>query len=266
MRTIPSLQLLCQLGAFALGVGAQSGIVEVDLIIPQPNVVYELDAKGRVPLVWAVRNGHLFNNGEVIIYYNLYESKDATNTITHGNLNLGTITTSDTQYLSVPVGMKPEQAYFLNWVVEGEECNTYQRFSNHSGGPLKDIPKAEIGWNINFYTKPGGQKSDVLSAMGSNCTSRAAVAFNIAEVTKTSCRQLDDDDPFPFPQPCDLQIGDAAAVAANISKDLDDQFNRTCSSSAYPPSDCPPSQKKSAATQIGTAAMLLGLPALALLL
>lgn len=263
MRVTSGLQALCQLSALALGVAAQSGTVEVDLIVPKPWVTYELNAGNRLPLVWAVRNGDLFQGDDVFLYYHLYNgTSEEGSTLFGGRINLATTTSSDARYLSADTHLNQNGTYFLTWRIEGSECNTYTGFYNRTK-PNAPIIHATQGWNFGFYTKFGGQKGDFLSAASSNCTARTAMAFNVAEVFDSGCRNLDKHDPFPDPAPCDLQVGDANAIAASISKAVDDEFNRTCAEE-YPPSYC--SKQKSSATRLGVGAALVGLPLLAIFL
>lgn len=254
-----SLQYLSLLlGAFALGADALSGVLEIDLVIPAANATYEVNTDGRFPLVWAVRNSELFKGVEVTMRYTLYNGTDSKDRLTEGTFNLATLTTSAPRFMGLVAGLRPQQSYELRWSISDYQCDD---FANPKGLLYSD----HTSITTRFSTKPGGQSGDILSALASNCSARDAVAFNVADVNQdTGCRSFDKDEPFPPPQPCDLQIDDVNAVAANVSKELDAQFTRACQEYAYNPFNCPP-RKTSAAAGNSIGAFLLGFSALALM-
>lgn len=267
MRLLSSpLQFGCQLAALAVGVGAvmDSGISEIDLIIPTPNSTYEIGANGRFPVVWAIRNPSLWR-GQPQSARLLYYIADVDAPLGSKNENDQSwdilSTQDDTRYLAAEAHLAPNGRYRLIWQVYGTQCNSWRGFENSTDSTSSNSP-ASKGWNFAFYTKPGGEKADFSLATKANCSERTAVAYNIASAAG-SCREFDDVDPFPFPEPCDLKMPDDTIVM-NVTKSLDDQFNTSCSEKGYP-SYCPPHPKateKSGSTQSQTGAgiLLLGLP------
>lgn len=252
------LQLATQLAALAaLAVGASavldSGISEIDLIVPTPDTTYEVGANGRFPVVWAIHNSSLWRGGIAQLQYYLYSSNQ---TIETPNINQALWSlvgfAEDTQYLAVDVHLQPETDYRFQWLVGGSQCNSVQGFEN---GTLDS--HAFNGWHFNFTTKAGAQ-TNFSSALSANCSDRTAIAYNIA--IPGGCRTFDDVDPFPSPTPCDLQP-DASAVA-NVTQWLNDQFNHTCGR-YFNASECSDfkGEKKSGGAQahVSTGAMLLAL-------
>lgn len=267
MRLLSSpLQIGCQLAALAVGVSAvmDSGISEIDLIIPTPNTTYEIGANGRFPVVWAIRNPSLWRGQTVRMLFYIADVDAPPGAKYELDQSLNLISTQeDTRYVAAEAHLNPDGRYRIIWQVYGDQCKNSRGFVNGT----RDLPASD-GWNFAFYTKPGGEKADFSLATKANCSERTAVAYNIASAAG-SCREFDDVDPFPFPEPCDLKMPDDTTMA-NVTKSLDDQFNTTCSEKNYP-SYCPPPPKakeKSGSTQIqvGAGALLLGLPLVALFL
>lgn len=271
MRLSPSslLQLAYQLALLLASANAavlDSGISEIDLMIPTLNSTYDVGANGRFPLVWAMSNPNLWRGGENAQM--MYEIFDLDDTVKKG-VPINTHTWSirgfdeDTRYMSFEAHLKPEARYQINWYVYGQQCDSEVGFRNDTESYTNGRP-ASYGWHFKFYTKPGGQKVDISSA-AANCSSRTGVAYNIAHpVTNLGCRAFDQDDPYPSPSPCDMKIPDDKTMA-NITRWLDEQFKTQCSHDNFP-SYCPrpptptPTGKSGACTsRIGAGALLLGL-------
>lgn len=259
----PSHFLPLQLAALIASANAnlESGISEIDLIIPAPNATYEIGANGRFPLVWAISNPSLWLGGDASLQFVLTDIDDPKG----ANAPLGTILDFDkswdlrsndnnsTRYITAEVHVKQDGRYSINWGAAGTSCNSPRGFHNGSHSPSSE------GWKFNFTTKAGGQKADFSSAAAANCSARTAVAYNIAVPnTGENCRQFDDVDPFPSPAPCDLQMPDDKTVAT-VTQSLDQDFNESCYKNVYP-SYCPQPLQKSGTSVTGIGSgVLLGL-------
>lgn len=271
------LRLLCQLAALAASVSAvmDSGISEIDLIIPTPNTTYEAGKHGRFAFVWAVRNPSLWRGQSVTLTFNVQDYPTGYSTAIEREVDL--ISSDDgTRYIVAAEALKPEGTFYIAWKVSGDVCGNPKGFNNGTGSAddLTGIPATD-GVGVVFSTKPGGQKADFSLAANADCSSRTAVAYNIAIAKdKKGCRAFDDDDPFPSPAPCDLKVSDSDV--ANVTKSLNAQYDKRCfdhplaDGCPLPSSSPSPTDKKNSApqTQLGSAAMglALSLPLAALFL
>lgn len=274
MRLLLSpLHLGCQLAALAVGVTAimNSGISEIDLIIPTPNTTYEIAANGRFAVVWAVRNPSLWRGQTVEMLYSITSLDAPPVTVEAYDNHVWDLrsTQEDTHYISAEVHLVPDKQYRVMWQVYGDQCKSLRGFENGTDSKESDSPATD-GWKFIFNTKPGGEKADFSSAIEANCSKRTAVAYNIqTAVASLGCRIFDDVDPFPSPKPCELKMLDSDI--ANVTHSLDDQFKKICPKYLNV-SDCPGFEKKkeeksiAARIQIGAGALLLGLPLVALFL
>lgn len=242
--------LLCQLSPLVLGARMESGISEIDLIIPKPNGTYELANDHRFPLIWAVRNASLWTSGNTTLIYTLSNLTDQTTT--SGKLEYAdelhmASNESDTRYLSVNVLLALTGSFKLDWTLHGDACEQ-DRSSN----------------KFHFSTASGGKKTDLQSTTDDACGDRSAMAFNILDAANQTCNTGDaDDDGIPAPAPCDLKVDNAAFPS--ITKSLDEQFNKTCTGDKAQSSLCPQA-KKSNAGQLDMGAWLLVLSLAALIL
>lgn len=250
--------LLFQLGPLVLGERMESGISEIDLLIPKPDSPYELADDHRFPIVWAVRNASLWT-GRTQLWYSLVNLTQPDSSSGNGSsgkleysdeLNIAG-DESDTRYLSADVLLAQTGDFELHWTVQGDLCE-------------KDHP----GNTVKFSTLHGGRKIDLPSVVDASCFDRSAMAFNIANASdhpNPKCNEflLDQDGP-PTPQPCDFKVDNAALP--NITKALDDQFNKTCAGAKPQSSLCPQTMqtKKSSAVQLGIYIWLLSLPVMAI--
>lgn len=237
--------LLSQFGhLLVLAQDADSGLTEIDLIIPIPNSTYEIAPNHRFPIVWALRNPTPWKKTILIDwrventgYWPLFGQAEFSSSIADSN---------GTQYAAVDALLPPAGTYHLTWGVRSHyfECG--------------ETPKDK---NITFSSKVGGQKTDLRSAVTTDCADWASVAYNIVN-TSSACDLFDQDDPFPDPTPCNLKVEDA--VLTNINKSMDTQYNKTCTD-AYNNNLCPQPKEKNAASQLSMGVLAIGLPMMALL-
>lgn len=274
-----SLKAACQLVALVISVDAMdSGISEIDLIIPTPNTTYDVGTNGRFPLVWAVRNPSLWKGQKATLEWNFQkEAKSG-----HSDLldaddgKFNTFNATDgTRYLVYDIYLDPEGEHGIRWQVSGSVCGTPGGFYNGTGTHAGQaaFPPTD-GWFFNFTTKPGGQKANFTSVTSDNCSGRTAVAYDFANaMDDRGCRVMDQDDPFPSPAPCDFKISEPDRTS--VSQLLDKQFKNTCLDHPYQPSCSLPSSssttdKKNAAIQvrrgIGSLLLSMGVPLMTLFL
>lgn len=225
-----------------------SGISEIDLIIPTPNTTYESGKEGRFPFVWAVRNPSLWRGQEATLYYTVSDTpiERQVSLISSDDIN---------HYIVFDEYLDPEAQFNISWKVSGSVCGNPKGFNNGTGprDEKTGIPATD-GWQFAFSTKPGGQKANFSLAASAKCSDRTAVAYNIVTAKDDKgCRAFDDDDPFPSPVPCDLKVSDSNV--ANVTQSLEDQLKKKCFDHPFAPG-CPlpssspsPTDKKNSAIQ-----------------
>lgn len=251
--------LVHQFALLVLGARPESGTAEIDLIIPSPNVTYEVGSNHRFPVVWAIRNPDLFAYISDITWHldnNTQPAERGGNEMEKGTVRFvydenDTKDVQDTRYVAVDMLLLSAGSYHLSWQLRSDSfyCN-----------------KTLEPDSVSFTTKPGGEKADFMSAASKHCSDWSSMSYNIAN-TSTGCYDaLDRDNPFPASAPCDLKV-DVASVT-NITQSLNDQYNKTCTNAGLSRPLCPQPapEKKSLAIRLGAGAWLLGLPLMVLFL
>lgn len=253
------MQLLCQLALLALSVGASmdGGISEIDLIFPTPNATYAVPDY-HFPFIWAIRNPYLWRGPDAFLRYSITDGLGPIDfnlklppTPNYNPSNTIDIMSTDnsTRYLGVAsILLKDEgQQYNMTWTAYGAICN---RNKSISFGTNPDVPVENI-WNIQFQTKSGGQKANLSSIASVNCADRPALAYNIATaMDEDNCRYFDNDDPYPPPAPCDLDISEKDII--NIMKAINDYYDARCKGDAYTELDDCPGYKTKGQKNAGT--------------
>lgn len=257
-----TFHLAYQVAALAISVAAQvaeSKVTEIDTILPAVNGTYAPGENNRFPLVWAVRNPTQWQSGQALLTYTVTPSGKRvipdTGTFQLNNVN----TTDDVYYLTAYTIGEPGNDYNITWYVSGGACNDDARGFDH-GAQGRAIS------SFHFSVKPGGQEADFATAANVSCDDRNALAYKFDVDAEHICREVDNHQLYPQPDPCGLKIADDAA--ATVQKSLDDKYKRHCHDNPLSPI-CPvaastnstSTDKKNAAAaaQVSAGTLLLGL-------
>lgn len=232
--------ILAQLGTVVLSQRLDSGISEIDLVIPKIGGSYIVDDNHRFPLVWAVRNAELWT-GNTTLSYTLSNYTSTTidaRTLEYSDEFKMASNESGIRYISVDVLLVQSGDYQFNWNVHHDMCEP-ERYGN----------------TFQFKTRPNGLRTNLTSVADDSCSDRSALAFNIVNATNHDCTGVEPNpNGVPDPKPCGLKLDESAFPS--ITQALDAQFNKTCGGAKPDSSLCP--QKKNSAPQLGMSFWLLG--------